>query len=360
MIFAGFTHTGAENIAAQIVHLLPEDLSHVFFSDNGSTSVEVALKLAHQYWQNVKGEKRQRFIGFAGGYHGDTVGAMSIGGSSPFWQPFSSMLFSIDTLPYPNTWDGDPDVEAKETDSLKKLAELLSAKPSPYAAICLEPLIQGAGGMRMCRPQFLQKLSSLCREHEIIVIYDEVMTGFGRTGDYFASTKSKTCPDIICLSKGITGGFMPLAITVCNNRIFEAFLSDDHSKTFFHGHSYTANPLACAAALTSLNLLKENTGAFTEMEAQHRQGFAEHLTGHPYLQNERFCGTIFAAEVRSPEHSGYFNELGPLLRQRFMEQGLLLRPLGNTLYLMPPYCIDRQTISLIYEKIRLVLDSLPG
>lgn len=358
VIFAGFTHEPAEQVAAGVSSLLPEPLKHVFFSDNGSTSVEIALKTAYQYWLNTTGTPRHRFIGFEGGYHGDTIGAMSIGGSAPFWKPFASLMFAIDVAPYPQTWETDQDSEEKEKTSLAELSRLLESHPGEYAAICIEPLVQGAGGMRMCRPQFLQNLAALAVAHNTLLIYDEVMTGFGRTGDYFAALKSDTTPDIICVSKGITGGFMPLALTVSNQRVFDAFLSDDHSKTFFHGHSYTANPLACAAAVASLALLKADQTLFKEMEAQHRLLFSKHLSGHPLLKQERFCGTIFAAEVVSPDQSGYFSELGPQLRRAFLEQDILVRPLGNTIYLMPPYCIDSDTLTSVYMKIRTVLDSL--
>ncbi|MBY0358664.1 MAG: adenosylmethionine--8-amino-7-oxononanoate transaminase [Candidatus Obscuribacterales bacterium] len=358
VIFAGFTHEPAEKLASGLLEILPDKLNHIFFSDNGSTSVEVALKLACQFWQNNSGSLRPRFIGFEGGYHGDTAGAMSIGSSSPFWEPFRPLMFAIDTVPYPATWDGDLDVETKENESLSALSKLLETDKGQHAAICIEPLVQGAGGMRMCRIEFLQKLEQFAKDNDLLLIFDEVMTGFGRTGDYFACLKAKVTPDLICLSKGITGGFLPLSVTVCNERIFQAFLSEDHSKTFFHGHSYTANPLACAAAIASLQLLQENKKTFAAMESLHKKLFIEHLAGQAFITNVRFCGTIFAAELNLPGQDGYFHEVGPALRQKFVEQGLLIRPLGNTIYLMPPYCIDTQALATVYATIRQVLDSL--
>lgn len=359
VIFAGFTHQPAEELADFLVDALPTPLSHVFFSDNGSTAVEVALKMSFQYWLN-NGENRTRFIGFEGGYHGDTVGAMSIGGGSAFWNKFSPLLFSIDLIPFPHTFEGDSEVEAKESASIQALEKLLASETSAdrHAAICIEPLVQGAAGMRMCRPQFLQKLKEICLKHNILLIFDEVMTGFGRTGDFFASTKAKVTPDIICLSKGITGGFLPLSVTICSNEIFDSFLDHGNEKTFFHGHSYTANPLACAAAVASWNLLKGNQIRFEGLEDLHRKFVAAELQDNSLLENHRFCGTIFAAELRTGEQDSYFHSLTPQLKRRFVELGFLIRPLGNTIYLMPPYCILDEELESAYKAIRKVLEEV--
>jgi len=357
VIFAGFTHQPAEDLADALLQRLPENLKHIFFSDNGSTAVEVSLKMAFQYWRN-RGEKRSKFMAFEGGYHGDTVGAMSIGRGSPFWNKFEPLLFSIDVVPYPATFEADPSVEEKEQLSLGAIENLLRNNAGDYAAICIEPLVQGAAGMRCCRPEFLQALRKLASKHDVLLIFDEVMTGFGRTGDFFASTKSGVAPDLICLSKGITGGFLPLSVTVCSSEIFERFLSSESDKTFYHGHSYTANPIACAAAVCSWRLLNQNRHLFADMELSHRRLAAEKLGDHRLLKNQRFCGTIFAAEVVAGESDGYFNEVALIMKRRFIEKGFLIRPLGNTIYLMPPYCIDAQCLASVYEAISEVLNEL--
>lgn len=357
VIFAGFTHEPAERIAASLLKQLPQHLAHVFFSDNGSTSVEVALKMAYQYWQNC-GEERNRFIAFEGGYHGDTVGAMSMGSGSPFWQKFEPLMFSVDLVPYPAVHEDETNCEQIEEDSLNAIARLLESGKNEHAAICLEPLIQGAAGMRMCRPEFLRKLRDLASRFKTLLIYDEVMTGFGRTGDWFACKKSETTPDIICLSKGITGGFLPLSVTICNSEIYESFLDSANEKTFYHGHSYTANPLACAAANASMELLLETRSLFQNMESRHRAAFDSILNGHKLIGQTRYCGTIFATNVRSDESTGYFNKIAPFLKKRFVEKGFLIRPLGNTIYLMPPYCITTEELQQTYLAIRDVLDEI--
>jgi adenosylmethionine-8-amino-7-oxononanoate aminotransferase len=362
VIFAGFTHEPAEKLAKALLEVLPKTLTRVFFSDNGSTSVEVALKMAFQYWRNVGQPERTRFIGFEGGYHGDTMGAMSAGGSSSFWQHFRKLMFDIDVVPFPETWDGDPDVDAKEDASIKALRTLLASnctggRQPAYAGIIIEPLVQGAAGMRMCRPEYLRKLRAIADEFSVLLIFDEVMTGFGRTGDWFASTKAGVSPDIICLSKGITGGFLPLSVTVCAERIYDAFLSDKLEQALFHSHSYTANPIACAAANASMRLLIQNQSLFRNMEATHRRLAQQHLSDSKLLTHFRYCGTIAAFDLAQAETS-YYSALPQKLRAQFLEQGLLLRPLGNTIYLLPPYCIDAETLDSVYKTIRNTIDAL--
>lgn len=357
VIFAGFTHEPAEQLARKLLTHLPESLTRVFFSDNGSTAVEVALKMAYQYWYNQGETQRTSFISFEGGYHGDTLGAMSIGGSSAWWQTFRTLMFPTDVVPFPATFDDDPNVEAREAQTLEKLAHLLKQHRDRYAGIFIEPLVQGAAGMRMCRPQFLQALSALALESGVLLIYDEVMTGFGRTGDLFACLKSATTPDILCLSKGLSGGCLPLAVTLAKEDIYSAFYSDDINKAFFHSHSYTGNPLACATGLASLELLEQNSESFRAMEHLHRCYLEKWLRDHPKVEQVRTCGTIAAMEVKTDDQSGYYNAIGPILRARFLEEGFLLRPLGNTLYLMPPYCITPSELESIYQAIRRVLDT---
>lgn len=358
VIFAGFTHEPAEQLARKLLAHLPKSLTRVFFSDNGATAVEAALKMAFQYWYNQGETQRTRFISFEGGYHGDTLGAMSIGGSSAWWQTFRPLMFPTDVVPFPATFDDDPNVEAREAQTLEKLAHLLKQHPDRYAGIFIEPLVQGAAGMRMCRPQFLQALSALALESGVLLIYDEVMTGFGRTGDLFACLKSATTPDILCLSKGLSGGCLPLAVTLAKEDIYSAFYSDDINKAFFHSHSYTGNPLACATGLASLELLEQNSESFRAMEHLHRCYLEKWLGDHPKVEQVRTCGTIAAMEVKTDDQSGYYNAIGPILRARFLESGFLMRPLGNTLYLMPPYCITPSELESIYQAIRRVLDTL--
>jgi adenosylmethionine---8-amino-7-oxononanoate aminotransferase len=355
VIFANFTHEPAEQLARRLLTHLPDSLTRVFFSDNGSTSVEVALKMAYQYWLN-QGEPRTRFLGFEGGYHGDTIGAMSIGGSCDWWQPFRPLMFEMDMVPFPATFDGDSEVETTENQVLEKIESCL--KRDRYAGIFIEPLIQGAGGMRVCRSQFLRSLQDLARQSGVLLIYDEVMTGFGRTGELFACLKSHTAPDILCLSKGLSGGCLPLAVTVASEKIYRSFYSDDASKAFLHGHSFTGNPLACATGLTSLTLLEQSPQQFGNLESRHRYYLDHYLKEHPRLEKIRVCGTIAAMEITTQEQPGYFNTIGSHLRDRFLKLGFFLRPLGNTLYLMPPYCITDHELESIYQTIRKVLDTL--
>ena len=355
VIAAGFTHRPAEELAQRLVDALPAPLKWVFYSDDGSTAVEVALKLAYQFWHNEGERDRTRFLRFEGAYHGDTLGAMSVGERSLFTRPFADLLFPTAAVPFPATWEGDGEVEAKEARALARLEELLARRPDQYAAMILEPLVQGAGGMRMCRPHFLLAVQALLRQCDVLAIYDEVLTGFGRTGALFACEKAATQPDIICLAKGLTGGFLPMAATVCSERIFSAFYNDDPAKAFYHGHSYTANPLGCAAALASLDLLASEP--FRRLAAWQREE-AVRLCDHHRLKRVRVCGTIVAADVIVEGEEGYLHEVGPLLREQFLARGFLLRPLGNSVYVLPPYCIERLQLASIYDCFCELIDSL--
>lgn len=355
VIFAGFTHDPAEQLTKKLLTHLPKELTRVFFSDNGSTSVEVALKMAYQYWCNLGESQRTKFICFEGGYHGDTIGAMSVGAGSIWWEKFRPLLFETELVPFPATFEGDVTVEAKEAEVLGKIKDLFNTQGDGFLGIVIEPLIQGAAGMRMCRPQFLQNLQRLAREFNVLLIYDEVMTGFGRTGEMFACLKSGTIPDLICLSKGLSGGCLPLAVTVATEAIYQAFYSDDATKAFYHGHSYTGNPLACATGVVSLELLEANPQAYSQMESLHREYQQKWLKDHPLIENVRFCGTVAAMEIKTSGEGGYFNEIGSILKSKFLDAGFLLRPLGNTLYIMPPYCITPSELESIYQQIYQVL-----
>lgn len=351
VIFAGFTHPPAVELCENLSAHLPNSLCRFFFSDNGSTAVEVSIKLAYQYWQNLGVKERKSFICLEGGYHGDTVGAMAVGKSSRFHEAFSDILFPVFAVPFPDTWTDDETVELREEDALKRLKVYLDESGSGVAAMILEPLVQGASGMRMARPQFFERLIKLVREYGILVIFDEVMTGFGRTGTTFALSQISEKPDFLCISKGITGGFMPLALTVTTDAIFEVFLSHEWSKAFTHGHSYTANPIACRAALTSLELLLSETTqkSLITINQAHARGLEEVRNRCSNVQKTRLHGTIAAMEVH--ENASTMKSLA----LRLLEKGLLVRPLGGTLYILPPYSITREELERSYIEI---IDSL--
>ena len=351
VIFAGFTHQPAAQLAAELVQRLPAGLTRVFFSDDGSTAVEVALKMALQYWRNQGEAQRTRFLAFEGGYHGDTVGAMSVGRGSDFFSTYGSLLFEVGLLPYPQTWDGDADVVSKEQAALAALDAYLAQHGETLAGVIIEPLVQGAAGMRMCRPEFLQQLAAKLRAAGILLIFDEVMTGFGRTGAMFAAIKAQVMPDLICLSKGLTAGFLPMSVTVASEAIYAAFLGENFDRALIHGHSFTANPLGCAAALASLQVFEDEQtlAKLPQIEAWHRQGLAQ-LAGHPAVQHVRVTGTIAAFDVVTTD-AGYTSAVGAKLKAFFHERGLLLRPLGNVVYLLPPYCVTQDELALAYQTI---------
>lgn len=366
VIFAGFTHQPAIELAEKLLNLLPSKQSKVFFSDNGSTCVEVALKMAIQYWHNQNIEKTT-IIAFKNAYHGDTFGAMSVGARGVFNQPFESYMFKVEFL----------DLPTNENFELVfgQFQQLIHAKN--VAAFIFEPLIQGSAGMQMYKAEYLDKLIEIAQQHEVICIADEVMTGFGRTGKTFASDYLEHKPDIFCLSKGITGGFLPLGITTCTHKIYEAFLSDDKFKTFFHGHSYTGNPLACVAANASLEILK-NSELILQNLIEWQEEFSNQLKENPKIENLRQLGTIIAFEVKTdgdykslqdiaisvPDervnntNANYFNDLRDFLYGNFIKRGVLLRPLGNTVYILPPYVISKEQLQRVYEVIGEVLGLL--
>jgi adenosylmethionine---8-amino-7-oxononanoate aminotransferase len=356
VIFAGFTHEPAVQLAEKLLEILPQSFTKVFYSDNGSTSVEVALKMAYQYWRNQGEKQRKRFMAFEKGYHGDTFGAMAVGKKSGYFTAFEDLFFSVDTFIYPGTWSDDADVIAKEQDSLEKISIHLEKHADETAAIILEPLIQGASGMNMCTERFLQNLEKLVKDYGILIIYDEVMTGFGRTGSDFACIKAQTVPDIICLSKGITGGFLPLAVTVCQEKIYSAFLGDSFANALIHGHSYTANPLGCAAALASYALLKSPhcSEQITRIEKVHRQALME-LSELPYITKKRYCGTVAAFNVNQDD--SYGSTASIKLRDEMAKQGILIRPIANVIYFLPPYCISENELMNAYD---IVINVLQG
>ncbi|MBF0416668.1 MAG: adenosylmethionine--8-amino-7-oxononanoate transaminase [Magnetococcales bacterium] len=341
IIFAGLTHEPAVRLAEELVKRLPAGLTRIFYSDDGSTAVEVAMKMALHYWRNM-GQVRGRFLVFEHGYHGDTVGAMSASRSSGLFEGYGSLLFGVDTVPFPATWVGDPDVVEKESHALGALDRYLESHGSDCAAMLIEPLIQGAGGMRICRPEFLRALVARLRGAGVLLIADEVMTGFGRCGTLFACEKAGIEPDFICLSKGLTGGFLPMAVTACQERIYAAFLGETFDRALAHGHSFTANALGCAAALASLGLFeREDTLArVAAIETVHRARLAG--LGDRILY-PRTMGAVAAFELALPDRR-YGSSFTPRLIRFFLDRGMIIRPLGAVLYLMPPYCITPEAL----------------
>jgi len=341
VIFAGFTHPAAVTFAERLIALLPQGQCRIFYSDNGSTAVEVALKMAIQYWQNL-GTPKKKIIAFRDSYHGDTFGAMSVSSRSTFTAPFRSYLFEVAFIDVPV-----PGHEAQSLEQLKTLAET-----GDVAALIYEPLVLGTAGMVMYTPQVLDELLGICRQHNILAIADEVMTGFGRTGRTFASDYLPHKPDMVCLSKGLTGGTMALGVTSCSEKIYAAFLNEDKGKTFFHGHSYTANPVACAAGLASLDLLlAEDTQQNIARIASSHQAFSKEVQLLPHVKEVRQQGTILAVEFEAGATS-YFSALRDTLYNYALEQGVLLRPLGNIIYIIPPYCITNTQLEQVYRTIR--------
>lgn len=359
VIFAGFVHQPAIDLAEQICDLLPGPLTRVFYSDNGSTAVEVAMKMAYQYWYNQGIKKRKLYLAFEGDYHGDTFGAMSVGRSSGYYEPFADLMLPVKFIPYPETWPGDEQVEEKEEKALAHLKQLLEQHAHETAALIIEPLIQCAKGMRFCRPEYIQAVVEQVRAYDILVIFDEVALGFGRTGEMFVCNKLNITPDFVCLSKGITGGFMPLSATITTDKVYQTFLSDSYATAFSHGHSYAGNPLGCAAGLASLKIFKdENTlSKIQQIESIHRTELKRLSENNPVVTCVRVMGDIAAFNV-NVNQSAYQSAVSIQLRQAFLAQGLLIRPIGDVVYLMPPYCITEAQLYETYEKINRVLAAL--
>jgi adenosylmethionine-8-amino-7-oxononanoate aminotransferase len=346
LIFAGWTHEPAETLARTLVAITPEPLTRVFFSDSGSTSVEVALKMALGYWANI-GAPRHRILVMEHSYHGDTIGAMSVGARGVFNQAYDPLLFDVGTIPFP--------AAGREQTTLDALEAACRDQP---AAFIVEPLILGAGGMLIYPAPILAEMRRICAAHGVLFIADEVMTGWGRTGTRFACDQADIAPDIMCLSKGLTGGALPLAVTLCAESIFAAHWSEDRAKTFFHSSSYTANAVACAAANANLAIWQdEPVQARIDTLAARQADHMARLSDHPRLTGQRRLGTITAMDVQVSD-SGYLSDLAPRLAARFRENGVLLRPLGNTIYVMPPYCVDTADLAQIYGAIGDALDTI--
>jgi adenosylmethionine-8-amino-7-oxononanoate aminotransferase len=340
LIFAGWTHEPAETLARALTAIMPLSLTRVFFSDSGSTSVEVALKMALGYWA-ARGEPRHKIAVLEHSYHGDTIGAMSVGARGVFNRAYEPLLFDVARVPFPSAGH-----EQATLDALEALC-----REGDAAALIVEPLLLGAGGMLIYPAAVLAQMHAICARHGVLFIADEVMTGWGRTGTMLACEQADVVPDILCLSKGLTGGSLPLAVTMASEPVFEAHWSTDRARMFFHSSSYTANPIACAAANANLAIWREEPvfariGALARLQGEHLQAVTR--TGR--IANPRQLGTVAALDLGAGE-AGYLDDLAPRLMDFFRQRDVLLRPLGSTVYVMPPYCITPEQLARVWSVI---------
>lgn len=346
VIFAGFTHKPAIELSEQLLKILPENQQKVFYTDNGSTAVEVALKMCMQFHFNNQ-KSRTKIVAFKNSYHGDTFGAMSVSARSTWTNPFKDYLFEVVFI------------DAPTSENLTETKKHLEKISDEIVCFIYEPLVQGAAGMLMHQAEDLENLLQFCKQQNILLIQDEIFVGFSRTGKLFAANHLQTKADIMCFSKGLTGGTMPLGLTTCSQKIYDAFYSDNSSKALYHGHSFTANPLACTAALASLELLlKEETQNKIQEIVHEHELFKNKIQNHPKLKEIRQCGTILALEWQTANETSYFHEVAQRLYPYFLERGILLRPLGNIIYLLPPYCILKEDLHYIYQTIEKALDEI--
>lgn len=346
VIFAGFTHEPAVQLAERLLNILPSNQAKAFYSDNGSTAVEVAVKMCLQYWHN-KGNQRTKMLAFKNAYHGDTFGAMAVSGRSAFTAAFDNLLFEVEFIDLP------------DADNIESLKSQISNLKSELACFIFEPLIQGSAGMLMYEAKYLDELVAHCKREGVFTIDDEVFTGFGRTGRRFACDYLQNQPDIMCFSKGLTGGTMALGLTTCPQAIYDAFLSDDRMKTLFHGHSYTANPVACAAGLASMDLFMDpSTLANIKRIENSHAAFAERIASNAKVRTTRQTGTIVAIEWETGDNTSYFSSLRDRLYNYFLDKGIILRPLGNIIYILPPYCITDDQLGYVYNAIEQALTEL--
>jgi adenosylmethionine-8-amino-7-oxononanoate aminotransferase len=346
VLFGGFTHDKAVELSEKLIAILPENQKKLFYSDNGSTAVEIAIKVALQFHYNQDNTK-SKIIAFEDAFHGDTFGAMAASGISFFTEAFEGSLLEVSRIPVP--------VKGKEAETLKVLEELLQT--NQYAAFVFEPLVLGAAGMVMYEPEILDQLIALCKTHKVFTIADEVMTGFGKTGKTFASNYLKEIPDMMCMSKALTGGTIPMAITSFTQTIFDGFYNDDVNKALFHGHTFTANPTGCAAALASIDLLQ--TAKIQESIARVNQShlrFESKIKNHPKVKTTRVLGVIFALEIVSESQESYYGTMRNKLYNFFIENGIILRPVGNIVYILPPYIIEDFQLEKVYQTIEKALE----
>ena len=346
VLFGGFTHEPAVLLAEKLMEILPKNQQKFFYSDNGSTAVEIAIKVAMQFFYN-KGIKKTKIIAFENAFHGDTFAAMAASGISFFTEAFQGSLLEVVRIPVP--------ISGKEETALQALQNLVLT--NEFAAFIFEPLVQGAAGMVMYEPQFLDKMITICKKHNVFTIADEVMTGFGKTGKTFATDYLENKPDMMCLSKALTGGTIPMAITTFTQDIFDGFYDDDTNKALFHGHTFTANPTGCAAALASIHLLQtsEIQNNIKQINQSHLQ-FQKKINNHPKVKTTRVLGVIFALEIKVQTTESYYGNLRNKLYNFFIENGILLRPVGNIIYILPPYVITNKQLQKVYETIEKALE----
>jgi len=346
VLFGGFTHEPAISVAEKLMQLLPSNQKKIFFSDNGSTAVEVAIKVALQFFYN-KGEKRTTIIAFENAFHGDTFAAMAASGISFYTQAFQGMFIDVVRIPVP--------VKGQEQASFNALEEVI--KSHNCAGFIFEPLVLGAAGMVMYEPENLDKLITICKKNNVLTIADEVMTGFGKTGKTFACDYLKTQPDMLCLSKALTGGTIPMAITTFTQELFDGFYSDDINKALFHGHTFTANPTGCAAALASMELLQtqEMQDNISRINKRHL-AFESEIKDHPKVATTRVLGVIFALEIKSGSEESYYGTLRNKLYDFFIQNGVIMRPVGNIVYILPPYIMTEGQLDKVYQTITKALE----
>lgn len=348
VLFGGFTHEPAVVLSEKLVEILPENQKKLFFSDNGSTAIEVAVKVALQYYYN-KGEKRTKMLAFEDAFHGDTFAAMAASGISFFTEAFKGSLVEVDRIPVP--------VEGKEEESVNRLREL--AATGQYAGFIFEPLVQGAAGMVMYEAEALDRLIAVCKEYGVYTIADEVMTGFGKTGKNFACNYLSQQPDMMCLSKALTGGTIPMAITTFTQDLFEGFYNDDVNKALFHGHTFTANPTGCAAAIAGLELLltDEMQANLVRINKSHLS-FKNEIEQHPRVKTVRVQGVILALEIKRESNEDYYGGFRNRLYDFFIENGVIMRPVGNIVYILPPYIISDDLLGNIYDIVKQAIDKI--
>jgi adenosylmethionine-8-amino-7-oxononanoate aminotransferase len=359
VLLAGFSHPAVEQLSQKLRKFVPASLDHIFYSDNGSTAVEVALKIAVQYWRNRGCPQKQGIVALEHAYHGDTAGAMSVGAKSGFTDAFASMCFPVHRVHAAYCLRCPVGKRRAECniDCLESVSNLLEVKGHEIAAVIVEPLLQGAGGMIMHPVEFLQGIRALCTRHNVLLIADEVLTGFGRCGKMFACDLASVVPDLMCLSKGITGGVLPLGATLCSGQIYEEFIGEGRS--FFHGHSYTGNPIACAAAVASLEIFEtENVFQRIDAIARSHRAHLRRISSNPRVAEVRQVGSIAAIELKT-ENPGYSSNLRPKLYKFFLDQNVLLRPLGNVVYILPPYVITVEELNYVYGVIEKALENIP-
>ncbi len=346
VLFGGFTHEPAVLLSEKLMEILPSNQKKIFYSDNGSTAVEVALKVALQFHYN-NGNSKTKVIAFEDAFHGDTFGAMAASGISFFTEAFQGSLLEVVRIPVPTSGNEEKSIQALEN----------LVKTNEFAAFIFEPLVQGAAGMVMYAPDFLDKLIAICKQNHVFTIADEVMTGFGKTGKTFASDYLQNQPDMMCLSKALTGGTIPMALTTFSQEIFDGFLSDNVNHALFHGHTFTANPTGCAAALASIELLQsENIQTNIQQIHQLHLAFENKIKSHPKVKTTRVLGVIFALEIQTNNQESYYGTLRNKLYDFFIDNGIILRPVGNIIYILPPYIITENQLQKVYQTVEKALE----